>query len=159
MVGGCGRPGASRGVLSYSLRSPLTEPPSVIDVAYWPRPGVRRSAATRLLSGRTRHWVPKACTAAPDPQETLQPAPGSTDMRLRKREDRMFARRAMVSFTRQPSDGRGACPRREMIAGLGGAAVCPMFRVRRAEQTTMIGSLNGSSPAPLANRLYGLREG
>src|SRR6266566_3919222 len=34
MVGGCGRPGASRGVLSFSLRSPLTEPPSVIDVAY-----------------------------------------------------------------------------------------------------------------------------
>ena len=33
--GGCGRPGASRGVLSFSLRSPLTEPPSVIDVAYW----------------------------------------------------------------------------------------------------------------------------
>jgi hypothetical protein len=29
MVGGCGRPGASRGVLSFSLRSPLTEPPSV----------------------------------------------------------------------------------------------------------------------------------
>jgi hypothetical protein len=26
MVGGCGRPGASRGVLSFSLRSPLTEP-------------------------------------------------------------------------------------------------------------------------------------
>jgi hypothetical protein len=36
IVGGCGRPGASRGVLSFSLRSPLTEPPSVIDVAYWP---------------------------------------------------------------------------------------------------------------------------
>src|SRR6476660_363468 len=35
MVGGCGRPGASRRVLSFSLRSPLTEPPSVIDVAYW----------------------------------------------------------------------------------------------------------------------------
>src|SRR6185436_7586215 len=35
MVGGCGRPGASRGVLSFSLRSPLTEPLSVIDVAYW----------------------------------------------------------------------------------------------------------------------------
>jgi hypothetical protein len=33
-VGGCGRPGASRGVLSFSLRSPLTKPPSVIDVAY-----------------------------------------------------------------------------------------------------------------------------
>ena len=28
-VGGCGRPGASRGVRSFSLRSPLTEPPSV----------------------------------------------------------------------------------------------------------------------------------
>jgi hypothetical protein len=36
MVGGCGRPGASRGVLSFSLRSPLTEPPSMIDVAHWP---------------------------------------------------------------------------------------------------------------------------
>ena len=34
MVGGCGRPGASRGVLSFSLLSPLTEPPSAIDVAY-----------------------------------------------------------------------------------------------------------------------------
>ncbi|WP_354142503.1 ATP-binding protein [Bradyrhizobium sp. NP1] len=28
--------GASRGALSFSLRSALTEPPSVIDVAYWP---------------------------------------------------------------------------------------------------------------------------
>jgi hypothetical protein len=34
-VGGCGRPGASRGALSFSLRSPLTKPSSVIDVAYW----------------------------------------------------------------------------------------------------------------------------
>jgi len=33
MVGGCGRPGASRGVLCFSSRSPLTEPPSMIDVA------------------------------------------------------------------------------------------------------------------------------
>jgi hypothetical protein len=31
--GGCWQPDASRGVLSFSLRSPLTEPP---DVAYWP---------------------------------------------------------------------------------------------------------------------------
>jgi hypothetical protein len=30
---GCGPPRASRGVLFFSLRSPLTEPPSVIDVA------------------------------------------------------------------------------------------------------------------------------
>src|SRR5260370_20731040 len=29
---GCGRPGASSGVLSFSLPSPLTEPPSAIDV-------------------------------------------------------------------------------------------------------------------------------
>src|SRR6185295_6457979 len=35
MVGGSGRPGASRGVRSFSLQSPLNEPPSVIDVAYW----------------------------------------------------------------------------------------------------------------------------
>src|ERR1700741_3798828 len=35
MVGGCGRPCAGRGVLSFSLRSPLTEPPFVIDVGYW----------------------------------------------------------------------------------------------------------------------------
>jgi hypothetical protein len=35
MVGGCGRPAASRGVLSFSLRSTKTEPPSVIDVAYY----------------------------------------------------------------------------------------------------------------------------
>ena len=34
-VGDYGRPGASPGALSFSLRSPLTEPPSVIDVAYW----------------------------------------------------------------------------------------------------------------------------
>src|SRR5712692_9343750 len=46
MVGGCGRPGASRGVLSFSLRSPLTEPPSVIDVAYWPIVSFCRCAAT-----------------------------------------------------------------------------------------------------------------
>ena len=32
-VGGCGRAPASRGAPSFSLRSPLTEPPSVIDVA------------------------------------------------------------------------------------------------------------------------------
>ena len=36
--------------------------------------------------------------------------------------------------------------RRDMIAGLDGAVVRPMFRVRRTEQTTMIGSLNGASP-------------
>jgi Histidine kinase-, DNA gyrase B-, and HSP90-like ATPase len=42
IVGGCARPGASRGVLSFSLRSPLTKPSSVIDVAYWqPRGDVR----------------------------------------------------------------------------------------------------------------------
>jgi hypothetical protein len=35
MVGGCARSRANRKVLSFSLRSPLTEPPSVIDVAYW----------------------------------------------------------------------------------------------------------------------------
>src|SRR5437660_56239 len=50
MVGGCGRPGASRGVLSFSLRSPLTEPPSVIDVAYWPIASIR----THTLNGRYR---------------------------------------------------------------------------------------------------------
>jgi hypothetical protein len=33
--GRLGQPGASRGGLSLSLRSPLTEPPSVIDVVYW----------------------------------------------------------------------------------------------------------------------------
>jgi hypothetical protein len=42
-VGGCGRPGASRGVLSFSLRSPLTKPPSVIDVAYWHKGDMPRS--------------------------------------------------------------------------------------------------------------------
>jgi hypothetical protein len=35
MVGGFGRPDASRGVLSFSLRSPLTEPPSMIHVGHW----------------------------------------------------------------------------------------------------------------------------
>jgi hypothetical protein len=43
--------------------------------------------------------------------------------------------------------------RRDMIAGLDGAAVCPMFCVRRTEQTKMIESLNGASPAPFASRL------
>jgi putative ABC transport system substrate-binding protein len=42
LLAGCGRPGASRGVLSFSLRSPLTEPPSAIDVAYWPISEVAR---------------------------------------------------------------------------------------------------------------------
>jgi signal transduction histidine kinase len=32
---GCGRPRAGRGVLSFTLRSPMTKPPSVIDVACW----------------------------------------------------------------------------------------------------------------------------
>ena len=32
----CGRPVASRGVLSFSLRSPLTEPSCVINIAYRP---------------------------------------------------------------------------------------------------------------------------
>src|SRR6476659_5948285 len=49
MVGGCGRPGASRGVLSFSLRSPLTEPPSVIDVAYWPIATYCAAARSRSL--------------------------------------------------------------------------------------------------------------
>src|ERR1700722_20768823 len=35
MVGGWGQPGACSWVPSFSLRSPLTELPSVIDVAYW----------------------------------------------------------------------------------------------------------------------------
>jgi len=37
---GCGRTRASRGVPSFSLRSPLTELPSVIDVAYWDKADV-----------------------------------------------------------------------------------------------------------------------
>jgi hypothetical protein len=45
MGAGCGRPRASRGVLSFSLRSPLTEPPSVIDVACWHFSDFARSAA------------------------------------------------------------------------------------------------------------------
>src|SRR4051812_11146313 len=50
MVGGCGRPGASRGVLSFSLRSPPTEPPSVIDFAYWPGSNLRRCLLSRRCS-------------------------------------------------------------------------------------------------------------
>jgi hypothetical protein len=42
-------PAASRGVLSFSLRSPLTEPPSVIDVAYWHIASFRCCAATASL--------------------------------------------------------------------------------------------------------------
>ena len=43
------------GVLFFSLRSPLTEPPSVIDVAYWHFSGTLRcltSACNALKSGR-----------------------------------------------------------------------------------------------------------
>ena len=50
-VGGCGRPGASRGVLSFSLRSPLTEPPSVIDVAYWHEPDMPRRRHMSAVEG------------------------------------------------------------------------------------------------------------
>ena len=52
---GCGRPGASRGVLSFSSRSPLTEPPSVIDVAYWPIASFGGNAPFRSLSERSGH--------------------------------------------------------------------------------------------------------
>ena len=63
MVGGCGRPIASRGVLSFSLRSPLTEPPSV-DVAYW------RIAAPDVCDGTSavgdsRHRIPSASVGQP----------------------------------------------------------------------------------------------
>ena len=62
-VGGCGRAPASRGAPSFSLRSPLTEPPSVIDVAHWRSlhiPGQTwkgskgpETACTGVPSGRT----------------------------------------------------------------------------------------------------------
>ena len=52
-MGGCGRPGASRRVLSFSLRTLLTEPPSVIDVAYW---GTKRTCRPRCGTSAFRGW-------------------------------------------------------------------------------------------------------
>ena len=60
MVGGCGRSGASRGVLSFSLRSPLTEPPSVIDVdvAFWHIAAPDVCDGTSAV-GESRHRIPR----------------------------------------------------------------------------------------------------
>src|SRR5258707_680849 len=74
MVGGCGRPGASRGVLSFSLLSPLTEPPSVIDVAYcagFRTPGCRDHPHARTAGVRkaSRHEI--AGCGAPTVQRVL----------------------------------------------------------------------------------------
>jgi hypothetical protein len=66
MVGGCGRPGASRGVLSFNLRSPLTEPLSAIDVAYWrfldltTSSNVRFAPASGLCGRAKQKIVPRA---------------------------------------------------------------------------------------------------
>src|SRR3954463_14746125 len=64
MVGGCGRPGASRVVLSFSLRSPLTEPPSVIDVAYWHIAAPDVCDGTSAV-GESRHRIPGAYVGQP----------------------------------------------------------------------------------------------
>jgi len=60
MVGGCGRPSASRGVLSFSLRSPLTEPPSVIDVAYWHKTDLPRYPQFGRYRGKADMAVTRA---------------------------------------------------------------------------------------------------
>jgi hypothetical protein len=52
---GCGRPRATRRVLSFSLRSPLTEPPSVIDVACWHETEVPTGSEHVRSSGGGRH--------------------------------------------------------------------------------------------------------
>jgi hypothetical protein len=41
------------------------------NVRLWSRPIVRRTAAIRQLSGRTRHWAAKAKAAGLDPKRRL----------------------------------------------------------------------------------------
>jgi hypothetical protein len=53
-MAGCGRPRASRGVLSFSLRSPLTEPPSVIDVAWGHQTDLPTPERCLLLEARQK---------------------------------------------------------------------------------------------------------
>src|SRR5258705_671058 len=69
---GCGRPGANRRVLSFSLRSPLTEPPSVIDVAYWHFSEVtgRADDFRSQVAGVKRTSRLLMSKAASDPQQT-----------------------------------------------------------------------------------------
>jgi hypothetical protein len=45
-------------VLSFSLRSPLTEPPSVIDVAYWHKADKLR--LTRISASESKADIAKA---------------------------------------------------------------------------------------------------
>jgi hypothetical protein len=59
MAGGCGRPGASLGAPSFGLRSPLTDPPPVIDVAYWRRAAPEVRNRTSAL-GESGHRIPAA---------------------------------------------------------------------------------------------------
>jgi hypothetical protein len=51
-VGGCARSRANRKALSFSLRSPLTEPPSVIDVAIGTFETCRRTPKMSAYRGK-----------------------------------------------------------------------------------------------------------
>jgi hypothetical protein len=58
MADGCGRSRANHTVLSFRLRSPLTEPPSVIDVAYWHKCEVpTASSNVRVREQNGRHML------------------------------------------------------------------------------------------------------
>src|SRR5882757_2742933 len=60
----CGRSRASRGAPSFSLRSPLTELLSVIDVAYWQIAGPDVCDGTSAV-GESRHRIPGASVGQP----------------------------------------------------------------------------------------------
>jgi hypothetical protein len=75
MVGGCGRRGASRGVLSFSLRSPLTQPSSVIDVAYW-----HTAAVIRRWSWCVSHRRHSGLTEPGQGHDPSQMAAGDTNV-------------------------------------------------------------------------------
>src|SRR6476661_1127817 len=99
MVGGFGRPGASRGVLSFSLRSPLTEPPCAIDVAYWPFATFRCLVAVGGTADIGTRWRPEDSVACdPGCVKTLRgiTAPGilgyTVTLRAKKRKNLSCAR-------------------------------------------------------------------
>jgi hypothetical protein len=109
IVGGCGRPVASRGAPSFSLRFPLLDAPSVIDVAYWcslPVPGrtCKRSKGVDMACSPSRAGSTALCAIATFPCVT-RPSDDAICSQLSAqpaREDENVRRRRPNGRDREP---------------------------------------------------------
>src|SRR4029077_7458532 len=95
---GCGRSRANRRVLSFSLRSLLTEPPSVIDVAYWPIAAPDVYDGTSAV-GESRHRIPGASVGEP-----TEPCLGEYNRSRRASSEQIGARLS------EPDEGAALVP-------------------------------------------------